>query len=58
MNKTRLMPILIVIAIGVVLAGLILLLDKPSAVTAEMAAGDASGIAGENQPDIGPRGGK
>jgi cobalt-zinc-cadmium efflux system membrane fusion protein len=58
MNKTRLMPILIVIAIGVVLAGLILLLDKPSVVTAEMAAGDASGIAGENQPDIGPRGGK
>ncbi len=58
MNKTRLMPILIVIAIGVVLAGLILLLDKPSAVTAEMAAGDTSGIAGENQPDIGPRGGK
>lgn len=58
MNKTRLMPILIVIAIGVVLAGLILLLDKPSADTAEMAAGDTSGIAGENQPDIGPRGGK
>lgn len=58
MNKTRLMPILIVIAIGVVLAGLILLLDKPSAVTAETAAGDASGIAGENQPDTGPRGGK
>ncbi|MER0215634.1 MAG: efflux RND transporter periplasmic adaptor subunit [Nitrosomonas sp.] len=58
MNKTRLMPILIVIAIGVVLAGLILLLDKPSVVTAEMAAGDASGIAGENQPDIGLRGGK
>lgn len=58
MNKTRLMPILIVIAIGVVLAGLILLLDKPSAVTVEMAAGDASGIVGENQPDIGPRGGK
>lgn len=58
MNKTRLMPILIVIAIGVVLAGLILLLDKPSADTAETAAGDASGIAGENQPDTGPRGGK
>ena len=58
MNKTRLMPILIVIAIGVVLAGLILLLDKPSADTAEMAAGDTSGIAGENQPDTGPRGGK
>ncbi|MXS82792.1 efflux RND transporter periplasmic adaptor subunit [Nitrosomonas oligotropha] len=58
MNKTRLMPILIVIAIGVVLAGLILLLDKPSAVTAETAAGDANRIAGETQPDIGPRGGK
>ncbi|MBX9917423.1 MAG: efflux RND transporter periplasmic adaptor subunit [Nitrosomonas sp.] len=57
MNKTRLMPILIVIAIGVVLAGLILLLDKPSADTAEMAAGN-TGIAGENQPDTGPRGGK
>ena len=58
MNKTRLMPILIVIAIGIVLAGLILLLDKPSADTAETAAGDASGIAGENQPDTGPRGGR
>ncbi|MDV6342537.1 efflux RND transporter periplasmic adaptor subunit [Nitrosomonas sp. Is24] len=58
MNKTRLMPILIVIAIGIVLAGLILLLDKPSADTAETAAGDASGIAGENQLDTGPRGGK
>lgn len=31
MNKARLMPILIVIAIGMVLGGLILTLDKPSA---------------------------
>lgn len=35
MNKARWMPILIVIAIGIVVGGLILTLDKPSAVTEE-----------------------
>ena len=35
MNKTRWMPILIVIAIGIVLGGLILTLDKPATVTAD-----------------------
>lgn len=58
MNKARLMPILIVIAIGMVLGGLILTLDKPSAVTAEAANADANEKPGENQPGIGPRGGK
>jgi cobalt-zinc-cadmium efflux system membrane fusion protein len=52
------MPILIVIAIGIVLGGLILTLDKPSTVTVD--ADDAHG--GEkpagNQPDTGPRGGR
>jgi len=55
MNKTRLMPILIVIAIGVVLAGLILTLEKPSAVTAETAHSEEHG---DSHSDIGPRGGK
>lgn len=58
MNKTRWIPILIVIAIGIVLGGLILTLDKPATVTAD--ADDAHG--GEkpagNQPGIGPRGGR
>lgn len=58
MNKARLMPILIVIAIGMVLGGLILTLDKPSAVTAEAVNADANEKPGENQPGIGPRGGK
>jgi len=58
MNKARLMPILIVIAIGVVLGGLILTLEKPSAVTAETANGGADNKTGEGQPDTGPRGGK
>lgn len=58
MNKARLMPILIVIAIGMLLGGLILTLDKPSAVTAEAVNADANEKPGENQPGIGPRGGK
>lgn len=58
MNKARLMPILIVIAIGIVLGGLILTLEKPSAVPAETANASADNKTGERQPDIGPRGGK
>ena len=58
MNKARLMPILIVIAIGIVLGGLILTLEKPSAVPAETAVAGADNKTGERQPDIGPKGGK
>ena len=58
MNKARLMPILIVIAIGIVLGGLILTLEKPSAVPAETANASADNKTGERHPDIGPRGGK
>ena len=58
MNKARWMPILIVIAIGIVVGGLILTLDKPSAVTAETASTSTNEKSAENQPGIGPRGGK
>ncbi len=57
MNKARLMPILIVIAIGIVMGGLILTLDRPSAVTAEADA-DTNEELGENRPGKGARGGK
>lgn len=57
MNKTRLMPILIVIAIGMVMGGLILTMDRPSAVTAEVIA-DTNEKPGENRPSKGARGGK
>ncbi|MDP3664191.1 MAG: efflux RND transporter periplasmic adaptor subunit [Nitrosomonas sp.] len=57
MNKARLMPILIVIAIGIVLGGLILTMDRPSAVTAEVDA-DTNEEPGENRPGKGARGGK
>ena len=58
MNKVRLIPILIVIAVGIILGGLILTLDKPSVVTAEAVSFDADEKPGENQPRIGARGGK
>ena len=58
MNKARWMPILIVIAIGIVVGGLILTLDKPSAVTEEAVSTSTYEKSGENQPGIGPRGGK
>jgi cobalt-zinc-cadmium efflux system membrane fusion protein len=66
MDKVRWRPIAVVIAIGVVLAGLILTLDRPSAVTPHEMAGDtheklaphAQGHDAVHQADIGPRGGK
>ena len=65
MNKARLMPIIIVIAIGIVLGGLILTLDKPSSVATDAASMDANeklldmkGRDAADQPSVGPRGGK
>lgn len=58
MNKTRWMPILIVIAIGIVLGGLILTLDKPATVIAEVEGEHANEKPVEGQPGTGPRGGK
>lgn len=58
MNKARLMPILIVIAIGIVLGGVILTMEKPSAIPTETAAAGADNKTGEGQPETGPRGGK
>ena len=58
MNQKQWIPILVVIAIGVVLGGLILILDKPSVVTAENVDTDVAGMPGENPPGVGPRGGK
>jgi len=65
MNKARLMPIVIVITIGIVLGGLILILDKPSLVTADAVSMDANeksvdmeGRDATDQPSVGPRGGK
>ena len=58
MNKARWMPILIVIAIGIVVGGLILTLDKPSAVPEEAVSANTNEKLAENQPGVGPRGGK
>lgn len=60
MNKTRGMSIIVVIAIGIVLGGLILTLDKPAAVSADAvsANADANEKLAENQPGTGPKGGK
>lgn len=58
MNKARWMPILIVIAIGIVLGGLILTLDKPATVIVEAEGIHASEKSAEGQSEIGPRGGK
>ncbi len=58
MNKARWMPILIVIAIGIVVGGLILTLDKPSAVPEEAGSTNTNEKLAENQPVVGPRGGK
>ena len=58
MNKARLMPILIVIAIGIVLGGLILTLDKPASVREKIAGTAVNEKSEENEPSIGPRGGK
>ncbi|PXW86793.1 cobalt-zinc-cadmium efflux system membrane fusion protein [Nitrosomonas sp. Nm84] len=60
MNKARWMPILVVIGIGIVLGGLILTLDKPTAVTADAASANTNTNEklAENQTGTGPRGGK
>jgi len=58
MNKTQWIPILIVIGIGIVLAGLILTSDKPAAVKEHAESGSAHEKLTDNQANIGPRGGK
>lgn len=58
MDKARLMPILIVIAVGVILGGLILILDKPAGVAVKMTDTHAHEKSAEDQISTGPRGGK
>lgn len=58
MNKARLIPILIVITVGIVLGGLILMLDKPSTEATGYAGYDSSDKSQELTPDTGPRNGK
>ncbi|MBL0011560.1 MAG: efflux RND transporter periplasmic adaptor subunit [Nitrosomonas sp.] len=70
MNKARLKPIVIVIAIGIVLGGMILTLDRSSPVTSDVPStdtnekgtdqgtSDAQGGDAAYQPGMGPRGGK
>ncbi len=58
MDKARLIPILIVIAVGIVLGGLILTVDKPSGGSMKMEDIHADEESAEDQPAIGPRGGK
>ncbi len=58
MDKARLIPILIVIAVGIVLGGLILTVDKPSGGSMKMGDIHANEESAEDQPAIGPRGGK
>ena len=70
MNKTRWTPIVIVIAIGMVLGGLILTFDRPATVTADAAHGNGGEKMTDqhamemqesnknDRPDVGPRGGK
>lgn len=55
MNKARLMPIFIVIAVGIVLAGLILILDKPSLSPTDK--GNVGNVS-DTQLRTGPKGGK
>lgn len=55
MNKARLMPIFVVIAVGIVLAGLILILDKPSVSPTDT--GNAGNVS-DTQLRTGPKGGK
>lgn len=58
MNKTRLTPILIVIATGIVLGGLILMLDKFPGNSVEAVSTDANVKTGDTPTGVGPRGGK
>ena len=55
MDKARLMPILLVIAIGIILGGLILTLDKPTGTETKM---EDTHKSTENQLATGPKGGK
>ncbi|MBY0474091.1 MAG: efflux RND transporter periplasmic adaptor subunit [Nitrosomonas sp.] len=58
MDKVRLMPILLVIAIGIILGGLILTLDKPTGAEMKMEDTHANEKSTKNQPATGPKGGK
>ncbi|UJP05449.1 MAG: efflux RND transporter periplasmic adaptor subunit [Nitrosomonas sp.] len=55
MRNVQWMPILIVIAVGIVLGGLILTLDPPTTTVVDT---DVDHHAEESESDIGPRGGK
>lgn len=57
MDKARLKPILMVIAIGIILGGLILIMDKPSGVAVDMEGTHANEKSSENHLATGPRGG-
>ena len=57
MNKARLIPILIVIIVGIVLGGLILIVDKSPGNSPEQAANDKNIELDLNRSNIGPRGG-
>lgn len=58
MDKARLRPILMVIAIGIVVGGLILTLDKPSGVAVDMEDAHHHEESAENHLATGPKGGK
>ncbi|GKS70303.1 membrane fusion protein, cobalt-zinc-cadmium efflux system [Nitrosomonas sp. PY1] len=57
-NQAQLKPIVAVIAVGIMLAVLILTLDKPSGISTHSDDGASIEIATDNQPDTGPRGGR
>ncbi|HQU98491.1 MAG TPA: efflux RND transporter periplasmic adaptor subunit [Nitrosomonas sp.] len=57
-NQAKLKPIIIVIGVGIILAGLILLLDKPTGSSEETENGAAVEDSNTDQKDTGPRGGK
>lgn len=57
-NKSRWMPVLIVIVIGIVLAAMILTLEKPSAIKSAENGSDANGKPSVSLQETGPRGGK
>ncbi len=57
MNKARLIPILIVIILGIVLGGLILIVDKSPGNSPEQAASDKNIELDLNRSNTGPRGG-
>lgn len=57
MNKARLIPVLIVIIVGIVLGGLILIVDKSPGNSPEQAVNDKNIELDLNRSNIGPRGG-